>query len=504
MKNLHLFQKFSIPILLAVVTLFILMMPVNAVGTGPYDKIAPVRAGDDNPLGGLAGPNLTIPGSDILISSETGSAAGSGSPEIKVSGDGIFIAVVYFKIAQSQGNVYLKSATAAEGWLTSKFLGRGTKPRLVFSNNNTVNVVWASADNRTIKFARCTLAAATLPTCTFSDVATTGGSVSLDDPDVAADVSGNLHVVWEDNGSIKSARSTNNGQNWTQFSSIAPPSGRTYRTPLLAYSNSVLHLVFVRKRTDNNFGKAIEYRRDPNDAIVHNWTAAKSIGNDSLSPINIAVTSGYDDFDNVTLAASGNNVHMAWEAHSGSFSGSNDDFGLMRISSSDNGQNWAAPVSHITSNSSAQSSPEANKLSKSQQNGSVVPVQEEGLRPSLTISSTTFALVWQQRRNEGCGEGDNKSSEIYFAYNSPSWLTDTLADNSDQYSIDPDLAVGPGGIRHFVFMKDSQTTGCDGGEALEYGVYYRGPYTVITNDGGEEEPTPEGPPNLYLPVIRRQ
>ena len=68
-----------------------------------------------------------IGGTEVIISS-----FGGGSPDIEVSSDGTFVAVTYFKQENGTGAVYVKSATAAAGWLTSSLVGFGSNPQLIF------------------------------------------------------------------------------------------------------------------------------------------------------------------------------------------------------------------------------------------------------------------------------------------------------------------------------------------------------------------------------------
>jgi len=414
---------------------------------------------------------------DIQISSK-----GAGSPDIAISNDGTYVAVAYYKQETGAGNVYVKSATAAEGWLSSQFVGVGSNPRLAFSDNTTVHVVWTNSDNKSIKYSKCTLSLLNRPACSGDTIHQS--IENLDTPDIVVDSDGNIHVAWAntDQGRIETSLSTNGGDSWSSPTNVS--NGGNYdRRPALATSNPV-HLAFLRGPNGSAAPTSVEYRRSDSNTS-HNWTGAT----DSFA-IGSEISGGYDELVNPTMVATGTNVYLAWDNHKTG----GDNFALMRAHSTNNGTSWKAPL-HITSENpgSTSTSPD-DKLSKQ----SSVPVQEEALRPSMTISGTTFAIVWQQRPSSTCGGGEsggNATHEIHYAYTTTTWFTGTLANVTSQNSVDPDLAVAPpDGTRHFVFMKDQDNVStCEGGLAADYAIYYRGPFTKTDNDQGE--------PGIYLPLI---
>lgn len=163
----------------------------------------------------------------------------------------------------------------------------------------------------------------------------------------------------------------------------------------------------------------------------------------------------------------------------------------MYVASSNNGTGGWTDPKHIPSNNGGSFSPGAVDDKLSSPGGS--PVHEDALRPGLTISDTTFAIVWQERPADGCDSeaGKNGSAEIYFAYTDTTWITDTLAYTLSDYSIGPDIAVAPGGVRHIAFMKASP---CDSGGQSDYRIYYRGPFTSTINDQEEGG-------GIYLPLL---
>ena len=484
------------PVVLALLVLFLLILPVGAL----VEEESGVGLLLSSANGGHAAPAAIIGGSDISISN-----LGSGSPAIDISNDGTFVAVAYYKIGRNEGGVHVKSATAAQGWLTTRYLGPGQNPSLAFSSNanDRVFVVWVKDENKAIGFADCTLALSSPPSCTISNLVTVA-SGNLDTPDIVVDSTDPqvLHAAWVQDGDIRTARSANSGVSWQLFNNI-PTSGAAndFETPQLAASNNLLHLAFRNKSSVDNLGKSIRYYRAANSAI-HSWANLKNFR------LGIEVNGQYNDLANPAIVASGSNVYLAWDAQTDAAAGDDDDFGLMRVESKTDGFSWAT-ASHITQNTNAATNVQ-NPLKISRKSGAgVVPVQEGALRPSMTISGSGFALVWQQRGidGQGCQEDGNASSEIHHAYTDTVWSEDVLADDETQYSIDPDLAVDSGGISHFAFMKDpdadNQDPGCIGGEANEYGIYYRGPFTLTLNDKGEDPADPDTQPTIYLPIIMK-
>ena len=488
MKTLKPLAKSVLPVVVTMIAFFALISSVGATIDGGSDLSSASNAHLDPAIA-----SAVVGGTDIDISAD-----GAGSPDIAASSDGTFIAVTYYRNSTSEGGIHLKSATAASGWLTSKYLGTGTKPHLAFGLGGEISVVyvvWVSGDNKAIKYARCTLSATVVPTCTTGDV-TTSLTSSLDDPDVIVDGTGGIHVAWTDNGNVVTARSAPGA---TPVWAIFPPlnsGGDNFRRPLLAAGSSVLHLAYVRENT-SNLGLKIEYYRTTN-LTNHSWANFQDYG-----PGDGLTAGGYDRVNNPALTASGNSVYLAWEAHSPNLTG--EGFGLMRVESTTAGISWSPTVQHITSNTDAASQVDL-RLSRASENGSVVPIQEEGLRASMTISGSNYAVVWQQRPADTCDPktNQNKSSEVHLAFDNAAWKTDTFSDDPRQYSIDPAIVIDVNNNRHVVFMKDAdQVAGCLGADAAAYEIYYRGPFTIVANDGGEDptDPTSSDRPIVYLPIV---
>jgi hypothetical protein len=481
--NLKYFGKLMLPVLLAVVGLFGFIGPVVAgpAQSRPSESLERLRTA------------AVLSTTEIILTTRN-----SLPPTLKVSNDGNFLTLVYSKLSGVRA-VHVKSATLADGWVTTRYLGSGENPRVAFKSgsNTEVFVVWQAADNKSIRFASCTLSLTTQPTCV---PATPGGTTvtsitsgNVETPDIVVDSNGAIHVAWvrdlNNIRSVETAVSTNNGQNWVTSSPIQPPVGTGFTTPKLAFANNALHLALRRIANSNNLGAAILYYRTTNLSTPA-WTLTKSF----QKGVGLDVNFQYDDLANPTIAASGNNIYLAWDAHL-SVGSAGNGFGLMRATSLDNGLTWSG-VTHITDNNSAATNVQ-NPPKLFEDASDFAP--EIALRPRLTISGSGYALVWQQRPaglTPGCQEGVNGSAEIYHAYtaDNTNWTQDTLADNENEYPVAPDLAVN-GNARHFIYIKDGFTESCIGGEAQEYGINYRGPFTNTINDLGEDPTTPATDPN---------
>lgn len=422
-----------------------------------------------------------------------------------------FVALIYHSTAVGgQGVVYVKSATDAEGWLASVPLGFGAQTRLAFDPSaNVVYAVWkdGSANPETIKYGRCSLDPINPPDCTTGLIYTAPANETLQATDIVVGGDGTIHVAWENLTlhQIFTAQATTASPGMWTPSSVPKSGGKEDSRPVIAWSNNAVHLAFLRGTLATQPNEVRYLRNDKNTGTYsHSWNspnASKSfIRNTDFAAIYDYVAS------RPTLAASGSRVYLAWDAFSTSATGTDPQkhFGLMRATSSNNGDNgtWSAP-SLVTSDDNALSSPAADKFSYL----SGPPVEQIALRPRLVISGTGFATVWQASPDaSGCSTeppGFSTANAIYFAtHNGASWGTrDVLADNSISHTsnLAPDIAVPPGGPPsgwkgHFVFMRDPITTNqCAGGNYPEYILYYWGPFTKTFRDQGE--------PKIYLPVM---
>lgn len=431
--------RISLSVLLAVAALSGLMLPVAA----------------------------SIGGTEVNISS-----LGGGSPDMEISGQ--FVAVTYFRKesdVQQAGVVYVKSATQAEGWLTSSLVGFGSNSKLAFGSGSTVYVVWARNDGKAIQASKCTLSLTTPPACTAGANVRTSATASLDFPDVVVDNNNFVHVAWENDGVIETARATaaNSVGGWTVLAPAVSGGGNDHK-PALAWSNDKLHLAFLRS------GTSIQYRGSAESP--HSWGTPE----DFVLGVDVSGSGDHDRFDNLALTASGNNVFLAWDAHQGL-----NDFSLIRANSVNNGGAWGGAV-YIPSLNLASGAPIDFKASQN----SGVPAQETGLQPSLAISGTNdAALVWQEIG--GAGNCPPNRATINLA-SFTSGAGDTLTNNSNaNYLIDPDVVVAAGQF-HFVYMRDLNVSGSCSGQIIDYQITYRGPFTKTTRDVGEGG-------GVYLPAI---
>lgn len=418
-----------------------------------------------------------IAGDDVTISS-----LGGGSPDIEVSSNGQYVAVAYFKQESGDGAVYVKSATAADGWVTSSLLGFGSNPQLSFKagSNNTVYVVWAKSDGAAIQSAECILAATTAPACTVSTANIHEGTAgTLENPDIAVSSSGFINVAWVNDAVIQTARSSsaNSLAGWSAPVTIS--GGGNDQKPALAWSSGNSgrsHLVFLR----GALATSVEYRFLPDSS--NSWSSTQNFA------LGAKVIGGlvHDYLDNPTVAASGSNVFVAFDAHRPN----SNNFSLIQASSILNGNSWPVDPTYAPSGQAATANDD-NEAKASQYVG--VPSQETGLRPSLAISDTSAAMVWQEIPGQ-CSLF--APSTIHFANPPTGAGSDVLSnDGDDDFMIDPDLAVS-GSTRHIVFMKDVDV-GCPGDLAADYVITYRGPFTTTTNDRGEDNN------GVYLPIISK-
>lgn len=405
------------------------------------------------------------------------STTGASFPQI--AANGTFAAIVY---AQS-GQVFLRATLGTQGWWGIPVsVGSGALPRLAFTPGSTdqLHIVWASTAGDKIYHRLFTLAAATGTGGAQHEVQS--GS-TLETPDVAVDSSGRVHVAWSTQGGIVQTKlSTDSGESW---SSAVTASSNNAHQPVLAVSDGFVHLAVVQQLVG---GDQLSYYRSDLNLLPnsHGWISPSG---STQSP-----EGNYDDIRNPAIAATNSQVYLAWD----SVSSENNQFGLIGAlsdsSASDEGGSWPSDTAkHITSN--ADYSIGGNeKISKAR---STVPISEGGLRPSLAVTGTNFAVVWQQRPDINCqlpeGGGDpieNGTAEVNYAGTAITWgQQEILGNDITTYAIASDLAFNTHG-RHIVFLKATGVNCAGGGGSLGYAVYYRGPLTTV-----------QDPPTIYLPVI---
>ena len=303
-----------------------------------------------------------------------------------------------------------------------------------------------------------------------------------------------VHVAWFNGNTneVKTAWSSDHGDNWNPGATIVT-GGSDAGEPALAVAGTDVHLAFKDKSSSPDIWY-INYRHLNNND--HGIIGPDNEVWDTQTPA-VDGVNGYKEMSNPTIAASGSNVYLAW----GNLRDETDTdiYALVGVQGAGGGS-WGQ-LKHITSTRVASDTADVSDEKLSQRGAT--PSTEDGLRPSLAVSPTgEFVIVWQQRPEPDCdgthqppdGILQNSTSEIFFASHSGnSWGTaGTLADDRDNYSIDPDLAIDNNGT-HIVFMKAPDGGGfgvCPGGGYQGYTIYYRGPFTSFNTSGG-----------VYLPIV---
>lgn len=410
------------------------------------------------------------------------SSTGASLPAI--AANGTFEAIVF----SQGGQVYLRATQGGAGWWSSPLpVGLGVAPQLAFKPGTTdkLHVVWASAIGDKILHRLFTLTA-TSATGETEHTVTSGSNLTT--PDLAAGASSRVHVVWATGGgSIQSRLSTDDGATWPSLATL-PVSGSL---PALAVSDNFVHLVFID--SSGNTYTLRYYRTLP---TLNSWN--------SPSGGSVSLPGTYGDISNPAIAALNDQVYITFDSVRIT---QPNLYGLVGFRSDpaagagDEGGAWLQATT-IVSNTTYGTVVGGgdDKLSKSRSTSDAVPIDEAGLRPSVAISGTNFAVAWQQRPDNACQTDpggtviENGTSEINVASAPTTWaIQQVLGNSATSYAIDPDLAVDANG-RHLVFLKaiNLNVAQCQlGGDSLDYAVYYRGPLTTVQ------------PSKVYLPIIKK-
>ncbi len=411
------------------------------------------------------------------------SSANASLPDIAVSD--FYVAAVYVQ----SGKVYLKSATSASGWGDRTLLGNGTMPHVLFKvkEPNTVHVIWLDDGSKRVQYTTCVFKSNEPPTC--GNIQTIRYSPGVTAPDMAMDKIGNLVVVWIEDNIIEVAKLPNGSSSWEQPIAVAGNFSNPNK-PVLATSNNYLHLAF-----ENEQGTAIAYYRSVDGG--NNWT--NNITYKALS----ATFPLHDKLGNPTIKAVGTTVYLAWDAHYSPYkdyeSGDTIDnaYGLAWVSSTDEGINWSKPTTILSDQPTETETVADKRLSQAVTTNQIPsPSEEMGLRPSMTISGSTFAIVWQQRPNAHCTATKSGTAQIYYAYNPTNWINNVLGQSdSTYYNIAPKIAIGQDGKAHVLFMRANPTSfsECEqGANKGDYAIYYRGEFIKSANppDNQGEKTTP--------------
>lgn len=454
---------------------------------------APALAQDPNPV-------------DVQLSPLTARA-----PQLAQSSQ--YLALVY----QQGTSIYLRSTLKDTnlsndiGWIAVPVLvGSGAAPNLVFSDVDTVHIVWQSSNNRQVLYRACDLTN-TEATCTQPATAiNTDDGSTIVSPDMV--IKGAfIYVAWISDGLSERIRVASSGlAGALLFSPLADSDNDLLVTnPVkgqlaLGASTSQLHLVYTYNDNAN-----LKYARSPD-------------GTDWLGVHTFFRASNFEKVSNPALATAGSHVYLAWDSR---FENANADgqkpYALYGTLSNNDGTSWLEATGTTLK---PEYQPSRTKFDAIQQlsdrlvtrdEAGANPSEEAGLRPSLAVNpSNDFVLAWQQRGSTAaCADDEggtttvNGASQIQSAAVADpdnfagSWWASREAypPSNNFYAIDPDLVVDGGGNTNTVFMKSTAANGaeCRGGGDLStgtphtYAIFYKGPYTEVIVP----------PPATYLPMI---
>lgn len=483
------FKNFIIPLGVAGLALLLvtLTLPFRAAASEEtLETRAAVVTEEDDPSPDQIEAAGILPGSKVQIS-----GAGGRLPEVAANGH--FVAMVFESGSTPNNRVYIRAVPAGSGWGFTRQLdsARGSTPKLAFSSTatDTVYVVWEGDGGQNIKFTTCILDDPLINCATASTVNTVaGGTGQLRQPDIAVDSAGNIHLAWvdrddganPDDNKIKTSRSSNGGSSWSSPVSIDLDGGDSGGQPVLATGGSPTEYVHLSYK-DDVFGTwAIFYLRSSTGN--HNWTTVDNYDESEVA--------GFEEIANPAIAVAGSKVYLAWDNNE---TGGGSLYALAGVESANSGGTWPhgdPGPEHITSTNLINSSPVADEDEKLSYSGAT-PVEEDKLRPSLAVNGSNFAVVWQQRPGSSEGGPSNCTSEIYYAPDSSDWTSGwgiVTANDPNNYSIDPDIAVDSNGV-HVVFMQAADDS-CNGGAAGSYSIYYWGPFDEFNTGGG-----------IYLPLV---
>ncbi|MBN1691399.1 MAG: exo-alpha-sialidase, partial [Dehalococcoidia bacterium] len=236
-------------------------------------------------------------GADIRLTSAAGN---SYDPSVAASGNNVHVAwedsrdgnpEIYYKRSTNGGTTW-----GADTRLTSA--AASSEKTSVAVSDGQVHVAWQDNrdGNEEIYYKRSTDGGTTWG----ADTRLTNAAAESVDPSVAATDS-QVHVAWSDyrdgNGEIYYKRSTDGGATWgadTRLTNNASVSAN----PSVAVSGNTVHIAWLDNR-DCSF--EAYYKRSTDGGAT--WGADTRLDNDAA------------DSRNPVLAASGNNVHIAWFDH---------------------------------------------------------------------------------------------------------------------------------------------------------------------------------------------
>jgi|GEM_PF-4669735 len=439
----------------------------------------------------------------------------SADADLKASSDGQWVAAVWSlgydnKPDTAQvGHIILKSANVITGWERQVHVFTATEtmwaqqPRLAFNpqKSSQVAVVWVlcrSKDEQcnTIQMATCELAV-------FPDHCQAPQTVhydyklgaTLSNPDVAYDGNGTLHFIWR-----KGSGTDNQGLFYERASegpNFLKRSSQNSFNPSLAWSSSGssgwLHLVWY-EYADMASKRRIIYSRDDNlnnnawSGVQCNWKA----------PAGYQFTGGTGQpYIKPAIAASGNNVYLAWDMWQIGEDPANAVFQMAYEYSADSGTTWLTGCN----------GGEGKALPGAYFGDALYPSpltsisEEQTLRPSIAVSGNLPAAAWHTQQKVGesdiyvVGYASGISVSGVIQWQTPVLITNDLNYDPDDGvleddSANPHLAFWPGGRLHLLHM------GLWGGnpfdEKSDWDIYYRG--YVITDTSSFPTPQPGTPP----------
>ncbi|MBN2378726.1 hypothetical protein JXM67_02855 [candidate division WOR-3 bacterium] len=211
----------------------------------------------------------------------------------------------------------------------------------------------------------------------------------------------NLHVVWEEEGDIKYALSTNNGDSWDTTMIVSGASASIY--PSVALSGGDVHVVWC------------------DDSLAAQEIFCINYDGSWGSKIRVSI----DNSNNSTypsVAASGDNVHVVWED-------SRDGAAKVYYNRSlDKGVTWQPSDLRLIDISSAAAA----------------------FHPSIAASGSDVHVVWHDERNT--------DAEIYYDYsgnNGSTWGADQRLTNASADSYDPSVTTY-GNELHLVWIDERE------------------------------------------------
>jgi len=265
----------------------------------------------------------------------------SGSPAIAVEASGKLHVVWQDNTPGNYEVYYKKSTNGGVTWTASKRLtytsGFSGAPAIAADSSGNPHVVWQdnTPGNYEVYYKKSTDGGATWTTSKRFTY-TSGPSQN---PDVSVDASGNPHVVWQDDASgneeIYYKKSSDRGTSWAANKRLTWTSGGSGFPTVGTGPSGRVHLVW-REYTAGNY--EVYFRRSTNGGL--NWTASQRL----------TWNSGASEAPAIGLLPSGN-PHVIWQDNTPG------DYEVYYAKSADAGVTWAANQ-RLTWTSGASNSPD--------------------------------------------------------------------------------------------------------------------------------------------------